>query len=300
MHGYLSLFRLRLLPSAFCDVLAGVAIAGSLSEAPLPRLFLVLAASGLLYASGMAWNDIADVKRDRALHRREKALVQGSASLAVASILAVCCSGLGLGLLLWQGLGLHGSILLGCILLYDFVGTRIAPFGLLLLPLCRMLNIALGMQVCAAPGFDPFTLLQTHPPEAENALFLLLCYGVYVGLAVAHGRLEDQQQPSYRSSRLLLRLAGLSLLLTSIFSASPSFAIAAALPMLFSIGFHDGKTQGTTPPPMGAGTGVLLRGLSQFGVVLALGAGDLWAAAISTLLAYALPRILRLSAARLT
>ena len=298
MRALLPLLRLRLLPSAFCDVLAGAAIAGSLIEAELPRLLALLAASGLLYTGGMAWNDVADVERDRALGRREKPLVAGSVRLGVAALLATSLSAAGLGLLAWQGLWVHGSILLTSILLYDFVGTRVAALGVLLLPLCRILNVALGLAVFAPTGFELVPTLRDWSPATRDAVLLLLCYGIYVGLAVGHGRLEDRSTPAYGTSRLLLRLAAVTALVASFFSASPSFAVVAALPILFSVGYHDGKTQGATPPPIAAGTGVLLRGLSRFAVVLALGAGDLWAAAICALLAYALPWLLRYSAAR--
>jgi hypothetical protein len=295
MRRYLPLLRLRLLPSAITDVLAGSALAGGLLQAEPLRLLALIAASALLYASGMVWNDIADVSRDRALGRQDKPLVSGSVPRSSAIALALAMNVAALATLLAVGMHWHGLALLGSILLYDFVGTRHAAAGVVLLPLCRLQNLQLGFFAHAIPISAVSTLALTPALALAG-----LAYGAYVGLAILHGRLEDQESAS-PSRSLALILAALGLPLVGILLLPQAlWGLAATIPIYWGAASFFRAERSRARVIIPARTGLLLRGLSRFGVVLALGAGDLVAGAIAAALAYGVPALLGLSARRWT
>ena len=61
MSDLLQLLRLRLLPSAVNDVLAGAALGAGLLSASLGDVLRTCCTSACLYTAGMVLNDVADV-----------------------------------------------------------------------------------------------------------------------------------------------------------------------------------------------------------------------------------------------
>lgn len=155
--GYARLARPANLPTAAADILAGVAIAGIVSNSPQidflgsPQFFDVLYlvfASVFLYAGGVILNDVFDYKIDM-VERPERpipsgvislrsAAVYGSAVLAIGTLLAFLVSNLS---------GLLAIFLALAILLYDAIAKKHGFFGPLGMGLCRGLNLILGMSV---------------------------------------------------------------------------------------------------------------------------------------------------------
>ena len=117
---------------------------------------MLLAASSLLYISGVILNDVFDLEIDRQ-QRPERPLPSGRVSLAAARRLGWRL--LVLGVLLGAGAGFFvghlrpgvvAALLATCILLYDAWLKR-TPLGPLAMGACRMLNVLLGMNALDAP-----------------------------------------------------------------------------------------------------------------------------------------------------
>ena len=157
---------------------------------------MLLAASSLLYLSGVVLNDVFDLETDRS-ERPERPLPSGRVSLDAARRLGWKL--LLLGVLLGTGAGLFvghlrpgivAALLATSILLYDAWLKR-TPLGPLAMGACRMLNVLLGMNVVDAP------LLAANWLVAGGI-------GVYVAGVTWFARRENDD-----SSRLQLALATL-------------------------------------------------------------------------------------------
>ncbi len=143
--AYLQLVRLPNVLTAAADSLAGWLLAGgSLTQATgwLP----VVGASMVLYASGMALNDVFDIEVDRA-ERPGRPLPSGRIAVRSAAWLG------GLGLALGPVLALMGGgyaaaavavALALCIVGYD-AGLKRTPLGPVVMGACRGLNLLLGL-----------------------------------------------------------------------------------------------------------------------------------------------------------
>lgn len=145
LTAYLQLVRLPNVLTAAADSLAGWLLAGgSLTEASgwLP----IAVASMVLYASGMALNDLFDIEVDRA-ERPGRPLPSGRVPVRLAAWLG------GSGLVLGPGLALAGggyapgavaiALALG-ILGYD-AGLKHTPLGPVAMGACRGLNLLMGL-----------------------------------------------------------------------------------------------------------------------------------------------------------
>ncbi|MBA3683978.1 MAG: UbiA family prenyltransferase [Planctomycetes bacterium] len=158
------------------------------------NLLWVALASCLLYASGMIWNDIADIERDRELHPR-RPLPSGRISLitayVVAAILAVA------SLLVASLVGSYGfygaGIVLSLALLYDFAGKHVPYLGSLNMALVRFAHalfalLALGdlayfkMGVLAVVGLFGADVAQDIPLSA--AAYPLILGGYVLGVTL--------------------------------------------------------------------------------------------------------------------
>jgi 4-hydroxybenzoate polyprenyltransferase len=142
-------FELVRLPNVFtapADVAMGLAAAGAAWE---PRFALLLSASALAYAGGMALNDACDAELD-AVERPNRPIPSGRISRATAKIIAAICLG-GTILCAWR-VGLHSLIaaiaLVTAIVVYDVFARRTA-LGPPVMASCRLLNAGLGLSVGA-------------------------------------------------------------------------------------------------------------------------------------------------------
>ena len=155
--AYLELVRLPNVFTAVADVMMGYLFVREFSagrEAGV--LGLLVAASGLLYASGVVLNDVFDLRLDSRL-RPERPLPSGRISPAAARRLGWTLMVLGgasacvAALLSGQPRpAMVAALLAGCIVLYDarLKGTQFGPPAM---GTCRMLNVLLGMSVAAGP-----------------------------------------------------------------------------------------------------------------------------------------------------
>lgn len=136
--------------TAAADVFAGAALAGGSPFAPAP--LIAAAGSALLYAGGVALNDVADVDKDRTLHPGrplpsgaipvEAARRVGGALLLGGVLSSLPSAGPGFAVALTTG---------AAILLYDFVRT--SPLGSsLALGAARGLNLLRGAAAVGALG----------------------------------------------------------------------------------------------------------------------------------------------------
>ena len=194
LRAYLELVRAPNLFTSMADVAMGFLFVRATQTPPPPDWLLVplIAASVLLYASGVALNDLFDVRRD-ARQRPERPLPSRRISLAAARRLGwmLLLAGAAAGWLCAAAAGhLRPGIVAGllavCILLYDAALKR-TPLGPLLMGGCRMLNVLLGMSVAAA----------WHAEHWVVAAGI----GIYVAGVTSFARTE-----AVRSSRLRLAL----------------------------------------------------------------------------------------------
>lgn len=193
--AYLELVRAPNLFTAAADVAMGVLLVRMTQGCQRSWLLVPLvAASVLLYASGVVLNDVFDLRRD-ARRRPERPLPSRRVSLRAARRLgwALLLAGMAAGWLcaLLAGgprPGMVGSLLALWIVLYDACLKR-TPLGPLLMGGCRMLNVLLGMSVAAAAW------------QAEHWV-VALGIGVYVAGVTCFARTE-----ATRSSRLRLAVS---------------------------------------------------------------------------------------------
>lgn len=166
MTAYLQLVRLPNVLTAAADSLAGWLLAGG-SLTQVTGWLPVVGASMVLYASGMALNDVFDLEVDRA-ERPGRPLPSGRVAVLSAAWLG------GVGLALGPGLALAGGgsgaaavavALALCILGYD-AGLKRTPLGPAVMGACRGLNLLMGLAHashlggaaawCAAAAFGLF------------------------------------------------------------------------------------------------------------------------------------------------
>jgi 4-hydroxybenzoate polyprenyltransferase len=181
MNSWRAYFELVRLPAVFtvvADVAMGYLVThGSLQ--PWNVFALLVAASSCLYLAGMVLNDVFDADID-ARERPERPIPSGHISRPAAArrgwgLLAVGISLAWIASWLdgtWRP-GVLGSLLAGCVVLYDSVmkQTFIAP---LFMGACRFLNVLLGMSLAAAPRW-PF-----EPSWDRHELSIALGIGTYI------------------------------------------------------------------------------------------------------------------------
>jgi 4-hydroxybenzoate polyprenyltransferase len=150
--AYLQLVRLPNLFTAMADVTMGFLFTRGFDAEGGWQWGLLLAASTLLYAGGVALNDVLDYPVD-CEERPERPLPSGAISLAAGRWLAIECLLLGM-LLSWAAAymsgrlrpGIVGTLLVIAIVLYDSRLKR-TPLGPLGMGACRFLNVLLGMSL---------------------------------------------------------------------------------------------------------------------------------------------------------
>lgn len=156
MRRYLQLFRIPNVFTAIADVTMGMVFVRRGID-PWPAWVAMIAASALLYTSGMVLNDVYDFDTDLR-ERPQRPLPSGQIPLARARRLGfiLLAVGIAVGWLvgcavappIWMAwrCGLIACSLALCIWLYDAVlkGTVIGPFAM---GSCRTLNVLLGMSI---------------------------------------------------------------------------------------------------------------------------------------------------------
>jgi 4-hydroxybenzoate polyprenyltransferase len=143
------------------------------------RPFWVVLASLLLYATGMIWNDLVDVERDRALHP-DRPLPAGRISLASAYAAGVLFA---VGALLSAAFVEHGffaaGVVLSWIFLYNLVTKGIPYLGSLTMALVRSSHALFALLLLGSEFIRQAVLIQT-PPGQGFVLAYPLVLGVYV------------------------------------------------------------------------------------------------------------------------
>jgi 4-hydroxybenzoate polyprenyltransferase len=157
------LLRLPNVFTAFADVLLAACVVGLFAR-PLP-LGLLLAASGCLYLSGMAWNDFFDRHAD-ARTRPTRPLPSGRIRPRTAAVVAAGLMLAGVEFAVSAGwpdvtVGITAAALAGLILLYDVVlkHSWLGPVGM---GGCRFLNVLMGTLAVPADEGVKLGLLPVH------------------------------------------------------------------------------------------------------------------------------------------
>lgn len=171
----LRLLRAGTLFSPAADVVASAAMLGLPADLQVAR---AVAASVLLYAAGMVWNDVADRRVD-AVQRPERPLPHGDVSLAFAVALGVLLLAVGIAA---SPCRLHHGIIGALVLAYDF-GSKLVPWlGALGMGVLRALNLGTGLAIAGGTA---------DPAAAKNVLVAAACYGVYIVAVTVLGIFED-------------------------------------------------------------------------------------------------------------
>ncbi len=184
MRRYLQLFRIPNVFTAIADVTMGMIFVRHGIE-PWAAWLAMIAASALLYTSGMVLNDVYDFDTDMR-ERPHRPLPSGQIQLARARRLGFILLAVGMATgwlvgfaaapptwLAWRS-GIIACSLALCIWLYDAVlkGTLVGPLAM---GGCRTLNVLLGMSI-GDPLQAPATLL-SFPADQ---LLVAGAIGVYV------------------------------------------------------------------------------------------------------------------------
>ncbi|MBM3996443.1 MAG: hypothetical protein FJ303_20160 [Planctomycetes bacterium] len=202
---YAQLVRLPNTFTAWADIFLGALATGLLLER-WAKFACLLAASTLLYWSGMIWNDYFDLDQDR-LERPTRPLASGQVSLGTAWWLGVVFMLLGVSFAAGADLlsvendnvlrfrALPVSVLLvTAIFLYDgMLKTTVA--GPIVMGLCRSLNVLLGL--CILGVLPPFW-----------GWMLALVIGIYIGGVTWFARTEAKT-----SSQSMLIAASITMLI---------------------------------------------------------------------------------------
>ena len=169
LHAWLELLRLPNLFTVPGDILAGWALGGQGGGLPWGALL----ASLCLYAAGLLWNDLFDLRID-AHERPSRPLPSGRVPCRHALLAALALSALGplLALNAWP----VAVTLLALILFYDALANRFAGLGVITRGACRGVNLLLGVAV-ACPGGPG-----VWPPLAWLAAGLMMAYIIGVSI----------------------------------------------------------------------------------------------------------------------
>lgn len=221
MLDWLRLFRASGLFTIAANLAAATVVAaytGTLDLWEIGRLVLygnqwnavwIVCCSGLLFASGMLWNDLADLDRDRELHPR-RPLAAGRISLVAAYVVGAGCA-VGALLAAVASDAAHGhyargippyafytaGVVLSLALLYNFLTKHVPWLGSLTMAAVRSVHALLALLLVgvdhfklawfAILGIGDATLSGSAP--AQYALLL----GLYVFGVTLTSELESRQ-----------------------------------------------------------------------------------------------------------
>ncbi len=194
---------------------------GRLLTADPARIAWLLLASALLYAAGMAWNDLADVERDRIINPKRPLPSQrlhlptamvGAALMGIGALVAALMAEGPLG-------ALAALTVLILALLYNFEAKHIPWLGSLVMGLTRAAHACFALLIIG-PDALRAALIAEAPPGARSLLIypaILLLYTT--GLTL----ISELEHRGGRRWELLvgaaLMLAGISLALTQFIGA---------------------------------------------------------------------------------
>jgi hypothetical protein len=272
-RGFFQLVRIPTVFSALSNAFAGYWIGGG--RAGIVPLLLGMLASGLYLMAGMALNDIADLKVDRA-ERPSRPLPSGAISLPIAWTLSLAMMVLGL-LCQWRAnpvSAVVGFALILAIFLYNFLlkKTFLGPAAM---GLCRLLNLLGGIALNADGTSDLLFL-------PFNAEWALLSLWLYIALVTFLARDEVRGNTGRRVRVFFAGLAiwcglwmGFALIHPSLISALLLAVLLFHLRMLHGALTNLWK-EPTVPSSTGRTVGALLRNLPLTDVIGMLAAGVAW------------------------
>lgn len=150
LRGWLELIRPPNLFTVPGDVLAGSSMA-LITKKEMPRILPVLVISLSLYISGMILNDFFDRKID-SLERPNRPIPSGRVSHNTALISGISFILIALTLSIIHERVLWVSLcLIFLILFYNGLARKIPLLGIIVMGLCRGMNILLGAFICSNP-----------------------------------------------------------------------------------------------------------------------------------------------------
>ena len=191
---------------------------GRLLTADPTRIAWLLLASVLLYAAGMAWNDLADVERDRIIHPKRPLPSQRlhlPTALVAATLMGV---GAVVAALLAEGpLGALAALtVLILALLYNFEAKHVPWLGSLCMALVRASHACFALLIIG-PDALRAAFVSTQPPGTRSLLIYPLILLLYTLGLTAISELE------HRPGRRWEVLIGSALLASAIVLALTQF-----------------------------------------------------------------------------
>jgi 4-hydroxybenzoate polyprenyltransferase len=177
--AWLQLVRVPNLFTVPGDPIAGVLLAAdpAMGSVAPSRIAAVAGAAVLLYAAGMAGNDIVDREEDRR-SRPDRPLPSRRVSLRAARVLVGFLAAAGVALAALAGLrsGIVALLLVGAIVLYNTGGKRFGLAGPLCMALCRALSVLMG----AALASEAIGTSRGLPVMAAAAVFVYIAVVTWV------------------------------------------------------------------------------------------------------------------------
>ncbi|MBX3464115.1 MAG: UbiA family prenyltransferase [Planctomycetes bacterium] len=261
----LRLLRVGTLFSPAADVTASLAVLGL----PWDRdAVAAVAASVLLYAAGMVWNDVADRRLD-AVQRPERPLPRGDVSLAFAAGLGVALLAAAIAL---SPCRQHHGLLAVLVLLYDFAGKRFDWGGALLMGGLRALNLGTALALPAA-------MAEADAGAGASLRLACACYGLYIVAVTVLGIFEDASgvRPraiaAVQTAPPIAALAGIAVVQEGPWPAP----VLAAVPALWFLRRNARRTT-WDQAALRASMTLLLLGTMLYTGALAFAAGRTWEA----------------------
>lgn len=283
---YAQLVRLPNVFTAMADIALAALVSGALPGAWL-RFLLLLAASALLYCSGMVWNDILDIDQDRR-ERPFRPLPSGRVSPRNAVLLAAVLMTLGIACTAWADL-VRGEdwrsttiavVLAGMIVFYDRWAKR-TWVGPLAMGSCRGLNVLLGLSIVSGelPAWG---------------IYLAGVVGMYIvgvtWFARTEARLSNQAMLQAASAVILGSLVLALTLPAAAHTESTQARTSPLFPFLMvAFGFWIGMPivraiYKPLPPHVQAAVKRLVLGLILLDAILATGLAGIWGLLVIALL----------------
>lgn len=215
MLAWFRLIRASGLVTVIADIATAVLVAVYASEGLSLKIIIkrlvefsgwhavwVVVASLLLYCTGMIWNDIADVERDRVRHP-DRPLPSGRINLVTAYIVGLLTAGGALVAATFGDGGATGNghgffacgVVLTLIFLYNLVTKDVPWLGSLTMALVRFSHAIFALLVLGPDYLKMAVLVHTQPGQVFVLAYPLVL-GVYVFGLTLLSELEDR--PSRR------------------------------------------------------------------------------------------------------
>lgn len=222
LRAALELVRLPAVFTAPSDVLAGLAVAGSVgATVSVPVGVVLCLASACAYCAGMASNDLFDVAVDT-VERPSRPIPSGRASIAAVWSLVGALQAVALLLAAWVGPVTLGAVALTIGLTYLYNGVlKESFFGPMAMGACRYGNFLIGASICTWPG--------------SFELFIVpITVGLYVVALTWISRFEvlDSGPPApFVGALLLLSLSPFGWILADVLPSRWGLALALLAPV---------------------------------------------------------------------